>query len=479
MVTEIPYQVQKSKLVERIADLIHNRKVALLGDVRDESTEDIRLVLEPRSRNVEPEMLMESLFRQTDLEARISLNMNVLDFGRTPRVMSLKEVLQAFLDHRDEVLVRRSRHRLDKIANRLEVLGGYTVAYLNLDEVIRIIREEDDAKAELIARFELTDIQAEAILNMRLRALRKLEEIAIEKEIKGLRSEQKELTALVGDPGRRGRHIAAQIEETRRQFGGDDAIGRRRTTLADAPVFGDMPIEAIVEREPITVLLSKKGWIKAAKGHLAEDAEQRWKDGDGDRFRIHAETTDKLLIFATNGRFYTLAADKLPGGRGFGEPVRLMLDLGNDHDIVTLMVHRPGRRLLVAASDGRGFLIPEEDTLAQTRGGRLVLNVSGDVEGSICVIADGDHVATVGDNRKLLVFPLDEVPEMTRGRGVILQKFKDGGLADAKVFRLEQGLTWRLGDRERRETDLRLWLGKRAQAGRLPPNGFPRNNRFG
>ena len=478
VVTEIPFQVQKSKLVERIAELIFNRKAALLGDVRDESTEDVRLVLEPRSRNVEPELLMESLFRLTDLEARISLNMNVLDFGRTPRVMSLKEVLRAFLDHRDEVLVRRSRHRLDKIANRLEVLGGYMIAYLNLDEVIRIIREEDDPKAEMIARFELTEVQAEAILNMRLRALRKLEEIAIEKEIKALRKEQRELTTLIADPGLRARHIADQVEETRRQFGGDDAIGRRRTTLADAPMTSEMPIEAIVEREPITVLLSKKGWIKAAKGHLAGDAEQRWKDGDADRFRIHAETTDKLLIFATNGRFYTLSGDKLPGGRGFGEPVRLMIDLGNDHEIVTLMVHRPSRKLLVAASDGRGFLIPEEDVVAQTRAGRQVLNVSGDIEGSVCTIVDGDHVATIGDNRKLLVFPLDEIPEMTRGRGVMLQKFKDGGLADAKVFRLVEGLSWRLGDRERRESDIRPWLGKRAQAGRLPPNGFPRNNRF-
>ena len=479
VITEIPYQVQKSKLVERIADLIVSRKVALLGDVRDESAEDVRLVLEPRSRNVEPELLMESLFRLTELESRISLNMNVLDMGVTPRVMSLKEVLAAFLSHRDDVLVRRSNFRLGKIANRLEVLGGYMVAYLNLDEVIRIIREEDDAKAALIARFELTDVQAEAILNMRLRSLRRLEEIEIKKEIKDLKVEQKELKALVGDPALRAEKIAGQIREIQEQFGGDDAIGRRRTTLVDAPVVSDVPIEAIVEREPITVLLSKKGWIRAAKGHLPPDGEQRYKDGDGERFRFHAETTDKLLIFATNGRFYTLGADKLPGGRGFGEPVRLMIDLGNDHDIVTIMVHRPGRRLLVAASDGRGFMIPEEDVVAQTRGGRQVLNVSGDIEGAICIIADGDHVAVVGDNRKLLVFPIEELPEMTRGRGVILQRYKDGGLSDIKVFKLEEGLSWRLGDRERRETDLRPWLGKRAQAGRMPPNGFPRNNRFG
>jgi topoisomerase-4 subunit A len=478
VVTEIPYQVQKSKLVERIAELVVGRKLALVGDVRDESTEDVRLVLEPKSRNVDATLMMESLFRQTELEVRLPLNMNVLDRGRTPRVMSLKEVLEAFLAHRDEVLVRRSQYRLGKIGDRLEVLAGYMIAYLNLDEVIRIIREEDDPKAELIARFELTDTQAEAILNMRLRALRKLEEIAIEKEIRALRKEQKELQALVRDPGLRARRIAEEIGEIRRKFGGDDAIGRRRTTLAGAPVAAEIPIEATVEREPITVFLSARGWIKAAKGHLPPDAEQRWKDGDSERFRLHAETTDKLLIFATNGRFYTLAADKLPGGRGFGEPVRLMIDLGNDHDVVTIMVHRPGRKLLVAASDGRGFLVPEADVVAQTRGGKQVLNVSGDVEGCVCTVADGDHVATIGDNRKLLIFPLEEVPEMTRGRGVILQKFKDGGLADAKVFRLEEGLSWRLGDRERRETDLRGWLGKRAQAGRMPPPGFPRSNRF-
>ncbi|MEZ5669554.1 MAG: DNA topoisomerase IV subunit A [Alphaproteobacteria bacterium] len=479
VVTEIPYQVQKSKLVERIADLIVNRKVAMLGDVRDESAEDIRLVLEPRSRNVEPEMLMEALFRQTELEARIGLNMNVLDKHRTPRVMSLKEVLVAFLEHRDEVLVRRSQHRLDRIAHRLEVLGGYMVAYLNLDEVIRIIREEDEPKPALIAAFDLSDVQAEAILNMRLRSLRRLEEMEIRKEVKGLEREQKELKTLVRDPALRAARIAAQIGEIRKKFGADDAIGRRRTTPVAAPIAADVPIEAMVEREPITVLLSKKGWIRAAKGHLPADSEQRYKDGDGEFLRVPAETTDKLLLFATNGRFYTLSADKLPGGRGFGEPVRLMIDLANDHDIVTMMVHRPRRRLLVAASDGRGFLVPESDVVAQTRTGRQVLNVAGDTEASICVVADGDHVATLGENRKLLVFPLDEVPELARGRGVMLQKYKDGGLADLKVFALAEGLSWRLGDRERRETDLAPWLGKRAQAGRLPPNGFPRSNRFG
>ena len=479
VVTEIPYQVQKSKLVERIADLIINRKVPLLGDVRDESTDDIRLVLEPRSRNVEPEMLMEALFRHSELESRVSLNMNVLDMGRAPRVMSLKEVLAAFLTHRDDVLVRRSRHRLEKIAHRLEVLSGYMVAYLNLDEVIRIIREDDAPKAVLIARFDLTDVQAEAILNMRLRSLRKLEELEIKKEIKALRSEQKALSALVKNQASRWRHIAEQIADIKIKFGGDDAIGRRRTTPTAAPTGGDVPIEAIIEREPITVLLSRKGWIRAAKGHLAADAEQRYKDGDGEFLRVNAETTDKLLMFATNGRFYTMPADKLPGGRGFGEPLRLMVDLGNDHDVVTMMVHRPGRRLLVAASDGRGFVVPEEDAVAQTRAGRQVLNVSGDVEGQICIIADGDHVAILGENRKLLIFPVLEIPEMSRGRGVILQKFRDGGLADVKIFTLVDGLTWKLGERERRETDLTPWLGKRAQAGRMPPQGFPRNNRFG
>jgi topoisomerase-4 subunit A len=479
VITEIPYQVQKAKLVEKIAELLGDKKLPLLADVRDESAEDVRLVLEPRNRTVEAELLMEQMFRQTDLESRFPLNMNVLDRDATPRVMSLKEVLRAFLDHRMDVLERRSRYRLDKIARRLEVLAGFLIAFLNLDEVIRIIREEDEAKAALIKRFTLTDLQAEAILNMRLRSLRRLEEMEIKGEHTKLAAEQADLEALMADEGRRWTTIAAQTAEIGRRFGGDTKLGRRRTELGEAPSAVVVPMEAYIEREPITFILSEKGWIRAAKGHVDNFEAFKFKEGDQLKFAFKAETTDKLLLFATDGRFYTIGGDKLPSGRGFGEPLRLMIDLANDAEIATVFPHRPGRKLLVASDAGRGFVIKDEaEVIAQTRAGKMILNVEKGEKAVFCLPFEGDAVAVMGNNRKLLVFMAEEIPDMTRGRGVILQKYRDGGMADIKVFNLADGLSWKMGERTRSETDLTPWLGKRASIGRLPPTGFPRSNRF-
>ena len=481
VITDIPYQVQKSRLIEKIAELMHAKKLPMLADVHDESAEDVRLVLEPKSRNVEADALMEHMFRLTDLETRISLNMNVLDADHVPRVMNLREVLQAFLDHRQVVLVRRSEHRLEKIAHRLEVLGGYMVAYLNLDEVIRIIREEDDPKAVMMKRWTLTDVQAEAILNMRLRNLRKLEEITIREEIKSLEAEQKDIKALLKNDDRQWKVIAEQIAETGKRFGGDTDLGRRRTSFADAPTAEVIPIEAMIEREPVTVICSDKGWVRAVGGHLADGSELKFKEGDSLRFLVQAQTTDKLVAFGTNGRFYTLGVDKLPRGRGHGEPIRLMIDLGNDHAVAALFVHRPGRKLLVASSDGRGFVVNEDDVIAQTRQGKQALNVKGDVEAAACTPAEGDTVAVLGENRKLLLFRIEEVPEMTRGRGVVLQRYQSGGLADVKVFDSAEGLAWTGATRTRHfSTDeLKDWLGRRSNAGRLPPKGAPRALTFG
>ncbi|EDP66203.1 Type IIA topoisomerase, A subunit [alpha proteobacterium BAL199] len=480
VVTEIPYQVQKSRLVERMAELLQNRKLTLLDDIRDESAMDIRLVLEPKSRNVDPDVLMESLFRQTDLESRISLNLNVLDKDNVPRVMSLREALQAFLDHRQDVLVRRTRHRLEKIAHRLEVLGGYLIAYLNLDEIIRIVREEDEPKAVMMRTFELSDVQAEAILNMRLRALRRLEEIEIRKEFENLSAERDDLTALLNDDARQWRAVSDQLGEIRRGFGKTTEIGRRRTVIGSTPNPVVVPTEALVEREPITVICSEKGWIRALKGHIGLDQEVKYKEGDGERFRLHAETTDKILVFATDGRFYTIGGDKLPSGRGHGEPLRLMIDLANDEDVVAIRPYRTGDRLLVASSEGRGFVVPVDDVVAQTRAGKQVLVVDSGARANICVTVAGDTVAVVGTNRKLLVFDAADIPEMVRGKGVILQKYKPGGhLADAVVFKAEDGLSWVLqGGRRRTEPDLGVWRGKRAGAGKNPPTGFPRPPRF-
>ena len=481
VVTEIPYQVQKSRLIERIAELLQARKIAMLADVRDESAEDVRLVLEPKSRNVDAPVLMESLFRQTDLENRFALNMNALDAERTPRVMSLREVLQAFLDHRIGVIQRRTRFRLDKIAQRLEILGGYMIVYLNLDEVIRIIREEDHPREVMMRRWDLAEAQVDAILNMRLRSLRKLEEIEIKRELAALKKEKEELRGLLRSEDQQQRKLAGEIREMKGRFGPGTLYGDRRTEIADAPQAVVVPLEAMIDREAVTVVCSAKGWVRTIKGHGIDTADLRYKEGDRERFAIEAETTDKLTVFATNGRFYTTGVDKLPGGRGHGDPLRLMLDMGNDTDIVSMFVHRPGRKLLIAASDGRGFVVPEDEVVAQTRAGKRVLNVSGAVEALICVLAEGDHVAVLGTNRKMVVFPLSEIPEMSKGRGVKLQSYTKGGLADLVVFTLVEGLTVLVGDRRRTfdAKQLREWVGKRAQAGRLPPHGFPRTNRFG
>ncbi len=477
VVTEIPYQVQKARLVEQIAQLLEEKKLPLLGDVRDESTEDVRLVLEPRTRGVEPEVLMETVFRATALESRFPLNMNVLDATRTPRVMALTEVLRAWLDHRHEVLVRRTRHRLAAIERRIEVLDGYLLVYLNLDEVIRIIREEDEPKPRLMARFELSEVQAESILNMRLRSLRRLEEMEIRKEHRGLTKERREAQALLKDTGQRWERIVEELAATRDKFGGGK-LGARRTEIGVAPVAMEVATDAFVEREPLTVVLSDKGWIRAFKGHLDEDAELRFKEGDKLKLRLHCQTTDRLTLFGTNGRAYTLKPADLPRGRGDGQPVRLVAELTNEDDVVALFVANEGGKYLVASSAGRGFVVPGAELSAEKRTGKQVLNLRPGEEAQVCVPAEGDHVAVVGANRRLLVFPLEQVAELARGAGVILQRYKDGGLADARVFRLADGLTWRLGDKTRTETNLRDWLGERAQSGRLPPNGFPRAPKF-
>ncbi|MDG2479631.1 MAG: DNA topoisomerase IV subunit A [Alphaproteobacteria bacterium] len=478
VVTEVPYQVQKSKLVERIAELVEARKLPLLEAVIDESAKDIRLVLTPKSRTVDAAVLMESLFRATDLETRFSLNMNLLDSSGMPRVMNLRETLQEFIDHRRVVLLRCSRHRLDKIARRLDILEGYLIVYLNLDEVIAIIRGEDEAKPALIKRFKLNDTQAEAILNMRLRSLRKLEEMEIANEKTTLTAESGELDALVKSESKQKSFLKAEFKDIRAKFGEKTELGRRRTKVGDTPPMIEVPIDATIEREAVTVVLSVKGWIRAAKGHGDQVATLRYKEGDRERFRAEAWTTDRLLLFATNGRFYTIGCDKLPGGRGYGDPVRLMLDLGNDVEIVAMSVFQGGRWLLVASSEGRGFVVPEDAVAAQTRAGKQVLNVSPGSEAVVARIVEGDHVAVVGENRKVIIFPLDELPEMTRGRGVILQRYKSGGMSDAKTFTLAEGLTWQAGSRTRTETKLTDWVGKRSQAGRVAPAGFASNNRF-
>ncbi|ABS64484.1 DNA topoisomerase IV, A subunit [Parvibaculum lavamentivorans DS-1] len=480
VVTEIPYQVQKSKLVEKIAELLQARKLPLLEDVRDESAEEIRLVLVPKARTVDPAHLMESLFRSTELENRFPLNMNVLSAGQVPGVMSLRGVLRAWLEHRKVVLVRRSNFRLDKIEKRLEVLEGYLKAYLNLDEVIRIIRQEDEPKPALIKKFKLTDNQAEAILNMRLRSLRKLEEMEIRGEHKELSAEQKALKSLVKSEDKQWARVADEIKEVKALFGPKTALGARRTKFSDAPAIEYVPMEAMIEKEPVTVVCSKKGWIRTMKGHVGPDTEIKFKEGDAGRFLLHAETTDKVLLFATDGRFYTLDVTKLPGGRGNGEPVRLMIDLDESHEVVELFVHQPGRKLIVASHEGNGFIVPEDEVVAMRRAGKQVLNVTGKDEAIACAPVQGTHVAVIGDNRKLLIFPVKEVNEMTRGKGVRLQRYADGGLADVKTFNLKEGLTvYDKSGRQRNFPDLKDWVGARAQAGRLPPKGFTSERKFG
>ena len=475
VVTEIPYQVQKSRLIERLAEMLQAKKLPFLGDIRDESAEDIRIVLEPKSRRIEPEVVMESLFKLSDLETRVPLNLNVLDANGRPSVMDLRGALNAWLAHRRVVLQRRSNFRLGKIANRLEVLEGYLIVFLNLDEVIAIIREADKPRDQLMQRFDLTETQANAILDMRLRSLRRLEEMALRTERDNLIAEQEELQALLADEQLQWKNISNQIREMKTLF---EITDKRKTECGEAPVIDFDPNDILVEREAITIICSEKGWIRAMKGHLDLDSEFKYKEGDGPAFILHAETTDKILLFAENGRFYTLGADKLPRGRGFGEPVSLMVDLPADVDIVRLL-RANGKKILVAASTGHGLVVDTESALAQTRSGKQVLNLPGDARAVACCVVAGDMVATVGVNRKMLVFALDEVPEMSRGRGVILQRFKDGGLADVTVFDSASGLSWRAGGgRTRTETDLATWTGKRGGAGKLPPTGFPRPAKF-
>ncbi|HUM08916.1 MAG TPA: DNA topoisomerase IV subunit A [Acidocella sp.] len=478
VVTEIPYQVQKSRLVEQIAILLTEKKLPLLGDIRDESAETIRLVLEPKTRTVDPEMLMASLFRATQLESRFAMNMNVLDAGRTPRVMGLKAILRAWLDHRHEVLVRRSIHRLDAIARRLEILEGYIKVFLNLDEVIRIIRTEDEPKAVLIRTFELTETQAEAILNMRLRALRKLEEMEIRNEHKKLSAEQKSLQSLLKDEGKRWEKISSEIAEVREKFGAGP-LGARRTKISAAAPVVEIVAEALVEREPITVILSEKGWIRAQKGHLADDVELKFKEGDKLAHLLRCESTDKIALLATNGRVYTLKGADIPRGRGDGQAIRLLVELANEDGVLALFVPDAGQKYLVASSTGRGFILPGSELTSERRAGKTILVLKPGEEWHACVPVKGDHVAVIGQNRKMLVFPLEQLPEMPKGTGVQLQKYKDGGLADVKTFSLAAGLTWRIGDKLRVEQKLAEWLGARASAGRMPPNGFPRSNKFG
>ncbi|HEY5238866.1 MAG TPA: DNA topoisomerase IV subunit A [Rhizomicrobium sp.] len=479
VVTEIPYQVQKAKLIERIAELIEQKKVPLLDDVRDESAEDIRIVLVPKSRATDAELLMEQLFRQTDLEFRISLNMNVLDRGLIPRVMSLKEVLQAFVDHRREVLERRSTHRLAKIAARLEVLEGYLAVFLNLDKVIKIIREEDEPKPKLMKAFGLTDVQAEAILNMRLRSLRKLEEMEIRGEHTELTKEQKELKKLLGSNKLKDERLISEIKEIDAKFGLKTKIGKRRTTFSAPPEIAEevAALESMVEREPITVVCSQKGWIRSFKGHQEPGDAVKYREGDRERFWIHAETTDKLMLFATDGRFFTLDCAKLPGGRGNGEAIRTFIDLPPESDVIDMFVHMEGRKLLLAATSGHGFVTSEDEAVAMTRSGKRVMNVADGGEAVACAFVSGDTVAVTGENRKLLIFPLTDLPEMARGRGVILQRYKDGALLDAATFTWKEGLRDQNG-RTWTPTELKEWKGERAQAGRLVPRGFAKSGKF-
>ena len=482
VVTEIPYLVTKGRLIEKMAELINEKKLPLLADIRDESTEDVRIVLEPRARTVDPAILMESLFKLTELESRISMNMNVLTGGVVPRVLGLSEALREWLDHRRVVLQRRSRFRLNQIDKRLEIVRGMLIVYLDLDTVIRIIREEDEPKAELMRHFELTDVQAEAILNTRLRSLRKLEEMELKRELDQLVVEKDQIETLLGSDEQQWKTIGWQIREVKKTFGPNTAIGKRRTDFAEAPEASDLDLaEAMVEREPLTVVVTQKGWIRALKGHVQDLSSVQYKGDDALKLAFHTETTARILVLATNGKIFTLEASKLPGGRGFGDPIRLLADIDEGAEIVDVWPHRPGVKLLAVTTEGRGFVAPGDDVIANTRKGKQVLNVDAPYLAALAVPADGDHVAIVGENRKLLVFPLAQVPEMGRGKGVRLQRYKDGNMSDAKVFKLEDGLTWT--DTSGRtwtvsQADLREWIGNRAEAGRLPPKGFPKSNKF-
>ena len=502
VISEIPFQVQKSKLIEKIAELIQTKKIPILEDVRDESAEDVRIVLEPKSKNVEPNVLMETLFKISDLEVRFSLNMNVLIDGLVPKVCNLSEVLRAFLDHRRNILKRRSKFRLNKIDNRLEILEGLIVAFLNLDRVIDIIRYDENPKLALMSEDwgkqherakdeldykrpdisvdgELNEVQTEAILNMRLRSLRRLEEVELVKERDTLMEERANLEDLLADTVQQWNKIAEEIRSTKKQFGKDHSGGERRTDFAEAQDFEEVPIEAMIEREPITVVCSVMGWIRAMNGHIDLDRELKFKDGDGPAIIFHAQTTDKLLALGSNGRFYTLLASNLPGGRGMGEPLRLMVDIPDEAKIVNIMPYIPDQRLLLASSAGDGFIVRHDDVIAQTKNGKQILNVKGNSVAKVCRNINGDHIAVVGENRKVLIFSITELPEMVRGKGVRLQKYKEGGLSDITTFDLLNGLSWLdPAGRTRTETNLEEWTGKRATAGRMAPRGFPRNKKF-
>ena len=479
IITEIPYQVQKSRLIEKLAEVIESKKAPWLEDVRDESTEDVRIVLEPKSKNIDPHLLMESLFKITELESRASLNMNVLDATRTPRVMNLKEVIQSYLDHLREVLLRRSKQRLEKINYRLEVLDGYMKAFLNLDEVIRIIRYEDKPKIELISHFQLTERQADAILNMRLRALNKLQEIEISNENNLLLAEKNNIETLLESPGEQWSRISDQVKAIKNEYNLKTVLGARRTSFSNLPEIDIDLSRAFIQKEPITVVMSEKGWIRAMKGHSSDKSVIKYKDDDKERFFLQCLTTDKLIIFASNGKFYTIGADKLPGGRGNGEPIRLLIDLENDHEPVGMFVYNSNRNLLVASSDGYGFRVKESDIVASTKGGRKTLNVKGDAEAILCIEIVGDKIASIGENRKILVFNIDELPEMTRGKGVRLQKYKDGGLADVTTFKEDEGLSFiDSSGRSNTVQDWKILQGRRAGAGRLAPRGFSRQGLF-
>ena len=502
VISEIPFQVQKSKLIEKIAELIQTKKIPILEDVRDESAEDIRIVLEPKSKNVEPNVLMETLFKISDLEVRFSLNMNVLIDGLVPKVCNLSELLRAFLDHRRTILKRRSKFRLNKIDNRLEILEGLIVAFLNLDRVIDIIRYDENPKVALMSEDwgkqherardeldykrpdisvdgELNEVQTEAILNMRLRSLRRLEEVELVKERDTLMEERANLEDLLVDTVQQWNEIAEEIRSTKKQFGKDHSGGERRTDFAEAQDFQGVPIEAMIEREPITVVCSVMGWIRAMNGHIDLDRELKFKDGDGPAIIFHAQTTDKLLALGSNGRFYTLLASNLPGGRGMGEPLRLMVDIPDEAKIVNIMPYIPDQRLLLASSAGDGFIVRHDDVIAQTKNGKQILNVKGNSVAKVCRNVNGDHIAVVGENRKVLIFSITELPEMVRGKGVRLQKYKEGGLSDITTFDLSNGLSWLdPAGRTRTETNLEEWTGKRATAGRMAPRGFPRNKKF-
>ncbi|MBX7146981.1 MAG: DNA topoisomerase IV subunit A [Alphaproteobacteria bacterium] len=479
VVNEIPYQVQKAKLIQQIAELLENKKIPVISDLRDESSTDLRLIIEPKNRAVNPEVVMETLFRQTDLEIRFNLNMNVLDLSNTPQVMSLSQVLKAFLTHQRDVLLRRTTYHLNETNNRIEILEGYLIAYLNLDEVIRVIRHEDNPKQIMIKKWHINDVQADAILNMKLKALQKLEEITIKKEHQSLQQKQKKFIELLKSENKQWKKIDEDLQEIKEAFTLNSLLSKRRTTIVKPESIPDISLEQTIEKEPVTILCSEKGWIKTIKGHSNDINDIKYKEGDKERFVIEGETTDKLITFATNGRFYSLNVDKLPGGRGFGEPIRLMLDIPNNHDLLMMSIFK-NQEYIIIASDGRGFIVESQDILAQTRNGKQILNLSSNTEAQLCIPISGDHLALIGNNKKMLIIPTTDIPKLSRGRGVILQKYKENTeqLITAKFFNIKDGLSWTTNGKNYTEKKLDMWLGKRGQTGRLVPKYFPHNNKF-